>query len=243
MRKLVLWIAATLAAMAGTVATAGTSPDINTKAAVYIEGEINGNILRRVDKLVKESSEHPLDELQLVINSPGGNVTPGMVFIDALELLKIRGTKITCFVPLLAASMAFQILAHCDTRYALPGALLLWHPVRVMVFMAALAPADTSALDEELQRIEKRLLEDLYPKMGGLDKQLFLHHYKAETLHVAPELNEMIGSEWITIVDDMPGLSRLLPMRDERDEEVEESATTREWIFVYRQPRMENRGQ
>lgn len=233
---LTLMLAAVLGA---TAAPAKDSPAIDTKNAVYIEGVVGNHVMERIDSLVKASSVAPVEELQLVLNSPGGAVMPGTIFIDMLEILKTRGTKITCFVPMLAASMAFQILAHCDTRYALPGALLLWHPVRVTIFMAALAPSDTAALNEELTRIETRLIDDLKPRLGVSD-DTFYHHYHAETLHTSGELN-VLTPGWLTIVDDMPGLKKLLPFGGGGDEEEESRTITRDWMFVYRMPERTSR--
>ncbi len=220
-------------------AVAADSPEIS-KNVLKIEGPIDSEVLRHIDKLAKASAESPIEELQILINSPGGYVTPGMVFVNTMELLKARGTKITCFVPTLAASMAFQILAHCDNRYVLAGALLLWHPVKAGVF-GALTPIQATQLASDLVRLEKTLVSDLAARMPCISPAVFEFHYQAETLHFAEGVDELTCGKFITIVTNMPGLTRMMPtkggMSDQEEALFREEG--RDWIFDYRMSRID----
>lgn len=70
-------------------------------------------------------------ERVIMIDSPGGSVTAGIDMIDAVEQEKATGVHVTCIVRHVAASMAFNLLTHCDTRIADQGAMLLFHKIEI----------------------------------------------------------------------------------------------------------------
>lgn len=55
-------------------------------------------------------------EVHLVINSPGGSVSAGLIFINEIEGLRNQGKleSLQCYVVDMAASMAAMISAYCD---------------------------------------------------------------------------------------------------------------------------------
>lgn len=67
----------------------------------------------------------------VVIDSPGGSVAAGQEMIDAIDAEKDAGIKITCVVKEVAASMAFNLLTHCDVRIADAKAILLFHKIEI----------------------------------------------------------------------------------------------------------------
>jgi ATP-dependent protease ClpP protease subunit len=101
-----------------------TSPiqaqEINPDTTVVIDREISGEtmapVMSHMFKLIV-AEEAPSD-LQIILNSPGGSVLTGFQFVVQMKVLQAKGTKITCFVPSIAASMAFHIFLHCDKRMA-----------------------------------------------------------------------------------------------------------------------------
>ena len=103
--------------------------DLTGKPIIRLTGVVDKSILSKMRVLNKIKGK----KVVLLINSPGGDVYPGLQFIDAMEAVKTRGVKITCVVSNMAASMAFQILSKCDSRYSLANSLLLWHPMKLRV--------------------------------------------------------------------------------------------------------------
>ncbi len=174
-----------------------------------IEGVVDGSILSKAEELMQVSSRGELTKVVLLINSPGGDVLAGSIYISALEVAKTRGAKVECYVPLLAASMAFQILAHCDTRFALDGALFLWHPPRVVLSDTLLTPYNATVLANELNAISQRMSAELLRYLA-INKKKFWYHFHAETLHTTSEL-QALSPGWIQSVADIPGIRTLDP--------------------------------
>ena len=195
-------LAALAAIFVSTTATSATLKQM-------IDGVVDGGIVKLADQLVATSATRYLSKLELVINSPGGGVLEGSIYVSAMQVAKSRGVKINCYVPLLAASMAFTILAHCDQRFALDGALFLWHPPRVVTGFTPLTPNDAAVLATDLATVSRRVSADLRERMP-IDAKKFWYHYNAETLHTTSELQKL-SPGWIKTVADIPGLVGLTP--------------------------------
>jgi len=175
--------------------------EINPERAVYISGPIGGNSFDIANKI--EALALTPDPVYLIINSPGGEVTLGYLIINSMNLAKERGVEFRCYVPQIAASMAFQIFANCDKRHALPGAYLLFHPVRVQAELT-LTPALTRQIYLELRMIERRMTAELLSVMN-VEHKFFNYHYIAETLWTAKQFIEH-DPKFFTIVTDASGL-------------------------------------
>lgn len=196
----------TLLLMLGLSAPASADPAFSLGEDVLIvEGVVARQMSRLANDLLKIKHDDP-GTIDIVINSPGGSVYSGWVFINAMRIMQDRGYTLRCTVTTMAASMAYQILAECDKRYAFAYSTLLWHPVRIQG-MFTLTPKEAIGLMKQLMRIEKQLVNDLRAKFDVSDKE-FWSHYHAETLHIAAQLVPMSGN-FITIVDDIGGVESL----------------------------------
>lgn len=159
--------------------TVELSPDRTIILAGVISGALVRPMIKTLDKLA-EDKEKPID---MVISSPGGSVVAGTIIIDRMEQLKLEGINFRCVVRDVAASMAFQILLHCNERYATPGAFLLWHPVRI--FAEGVITADMAhVLAKQLKLADDVVLHDLRRFVPMKEKEL-MWHFKNETLHQA----------------------------------------------------------
>lgn len=186
------------------------APAVRPERAVHISGPImQGNILKLIgpmNALAKDGSGLPID---LIINSPGGEVITGYRFINMMEAVKATGTKIRCFVPEVAASMAFQILTRCDERYALSRSFLLWHRVRVVLggFMGTVVTAPVAnSLARDLQAVDDLILSECRKALGkDMDDRDIVYHFEQETLHIGENLHKLAPS-FITTYPHIPGL-------------------------------------
>ncbi len=196
-------LAAILACVSISAPSNAKTLTLNPERTVHIRGPIGGgsaiNQASRIEELAKTA-----EDIYLVINSPGGEVTLGYLIINSMNVAKERGVKFKCYVPQMAASMAFQVFANCNERYTLSGTYLLWHSVRVSAEMT-LTPALTKQLYFELRQIERRMTSELLSVMD-VERKFFDYHYNAESLWVASQLNQSVKN-FITIVSDVKGLS------------------------------------
>jgi ATP-dependent protease ClpP protease subunit len=183
-----------------------TVPD--TERVVYVNGPIGSNALEVSDRLQELSvSRKPVT---LVINSPGGSVFAGSFIVAALDLLKARKVPVACVVTTLAASMAFQLLPHCEKRVALAKSYLLFHPMRVNVPPnTALTADDARDIAADMDRSEDPMKREVQ-QMMCLDDKTFNAAYKREQLWTAEELVAASGCNWLTLVDDVEGIGPVI---------------------------------
>jgi hypothetical protein len=152
------------------------TPERTILIAGPISSKMYGPTIETMGKLAATGKD-----IDIIISSPGGEVIVGSLLIDYMEHLKLGGTKFRCVVRDVAASMAFQILLHCNERYSAPHAFLLWHPVRVF-FQGPLTGEQASSLGIQLAVADEVALHDLRANVPMKDEDLLWHFYH-ETLH------------------------------------------------------------
>lgn len=183
-------------------AAIGKPVTLSPEKTIVLSGPIGENtylpMLNALNELEKEK------QVDLIISSPGGSVAVGSLIIDRMEQLKERGVTFRCVVRDLAASMAFQILLHCNERYATPKAFLLWHPVRVFYQGVVVAPL-AEVLMVQLRLADEVAVSDLMKHLPMPEKEL-MWHYNNETLHHAISLHKMAPSFFDKVTNDIVNL-------------------------------------
>lgn len=170
--------------------------EVNSSRSIIISGPIDRN-LDRVTNSMNTYAKQSKEPIDIIINSPGGSVITGFLFINHMNQVKAEGIKIRCFVPEIAASMAFQILLQCNEKYVLERSFLLWHRVRVMyggMFGAPLTAPDAAYLARELQKLDTYILNELYQELRDVNRRSIRHHFEKETLHLGKDLASMTSS-------------------------------------------------
>lgn len=177
-----------VALLCGTSAIVHADPQVLEKQAMVIDGVIQGDNLASVSRalLQRKSGE----QVDLVINSPGGSIVTGFEFVSNMEAAKQRGVQINCFVVKYAASMAFQILLHCNQRFVLDRSFLLWHRARIMMGGMGGEPMTSpqlGALSRDLEKTDSLILAEVlqYVEMSESDIK---YHFEHETLHIGEQL-------------------------------------------------------
>lgn len=180
-----------------------SEPVIDGDKALVLQGEVGIKTIFLGNALYAAAARGE-EVIDLVIHSPGGSVYAGEVFIASMKAVQKRGVKIRCFVPNYAASMAFVIFTQCDERYALPNALLLFHPPRV-AGLFLLTTQDAKNLAAMLHKTEVGLLRFMLPVMGvnRSSAAWFQENYLAERFFLATELAEESPKAWFTVLDRM----------------------------------------
>jgi ATP-dependent protease ClpP protease subunit len=164
-----------------------------------ISDSVLGPVLETMDNLAKTDKE-----IDIIISSPGGSVIVGSLIIDRMEQLKSEGISFRCIVRDVAASMAFQLLLHCNERYATPHSFLLWHPVRI--FMRGVLTADMSQnLLTQLQQADEVALHDLRAYLPMKESEI-LRHFRNETLHQAYNLLQTAPGFFNKVTNKVQGL-------------------------------------
>jgi hypothetical protein len=219
------------------------------KPTLVISGGIaRGNILPIGQKML-DLANSGTKEVQLIINSPGGSVTTGFMFLSSMQAAQQRGMKVTCFVPKVAASMAFQILSHCDERHTLNNAFLLWHRARVVLGGGMFSPGvpltgpEAMKLGRDLESTDDAILSQLIKALGSdMDVVDIKYHFEAETLHIGLNLHK-IAPDFITPHTVIPGLLEALSVEEAKQDKEQNVITMDSFSFgdlVYISPNFSN---
>jgi ATP-dependent Clp protease protease subunit len=184
--------------------------EVNKERLINILGPVNAGIVEKANDLMTLAriSREPI---YLFVNSPGGSVRAGNVFIDAMTIAKNRGIEIKCITSIYAASMAFSILANCSDRYVLPNARLLFHPARIGIMGAYTGP-EYQELADILNNLDKSLQEFLVKELE-IDRDVMMKAYYAEKWWDAKELQAATKKGWLIIVEDVIGIENLFSFK------------------------------
>lgn len=186
-------------------AVIGSPVKIDEDRLITIAGEVNDRMFIHANRLAA-LAEQDNDPIDIVISSPGGSIPDGLLFIEAMTVVKTKGIKLRCHVPTVAASMAFVIFTQCQERYALPYARLLFHSPRIEgKFMITTQSA--IQLARSLSIVEAMLLEMIQPVMGigEESEEWFYQSYLSERLFLAAELLSESPKPWFKVVSDIRG--------------------------------------
>lgn len=174
---------------------------VNKDRLIKVIGVVGGEAINQAAELEKMTRKNR-KPVWLLVNSPGGAVLPGMIFVEAIKQAKSRGVKIKCVTGVLAASMAFIYLSHCDERYALSQTRLLFHPISI----STQARVQELIVDLDATLTEERNVMAHLQRSLGIDWKSFHRPYFAEVFWTAEGLNEYTKKEWTIIVDDIQGV-------------------------------------
>ncbi len=208
MKKTLAILATVLAFVAcSPQAPAQSSTTVGDNPTAVIEGVILGTNLNAVETALNKVDNGIFD---LVINSPGGSVQTGFHFVSTMEAAKLRGVTIRCFVTEVAASMAFQILLHCNERNILSRSFLLWHRARVMLGGrgGAMTSPQLSVVARSLQDADDIIFNEVSHNISGFSHAELVYHFENETLHIGEKLANQSSS--FTAYPAIPGLFEAL---------------------------------
>ena len=168
------------------------------KRHIELIGVVQDNALEFAGK-INELSIASSKEITMLINSPGGSVTTGMIMVDSMRQAKARGVRFRCLSTVLAASMAYIILAECDNRYAFSNTLLLWHEISLSVRGAKIR--DLYVTLPPILELQDRVDSDLKSFMQISDS-FYQKHSHAETMWSASELIDNLDNNgFLRLID------------------------------------------
>lgn len=174
---------------------------------------VDGGVIltaQRLEELTRKNKE----DVTILINSPGGYVSAGFILVDAIEMAKERGVTVKCVSGVLAASMAFILLAHCSERYVLPNTILLFHPIRFGGEGIRIEEVLPSLI--ELTRRERIVSRYLVKRMGMRWQSYHQHSYSETDWSGRGLANYTAGSNFLTVVDRVEGIDNLFVFRRPR---------------------------
>ena len=187
---------------------------------------------------IMDSSKESKEDIFLLINSPGGSVAAGNVFIASMIMAKSRGVKVKCVIPIYAASMAFSIMLNCSKNYVLEKTSLLFHPVRIGL-MGYLTGLDAQSLAQDLLAMDNQLLTQLSIILA-VPRQDLIEPFVDEKWWSAKEMKAFIGNKsFLTIVKNIEGSDKIFdlsPSQHHNDKKITNDG------IIYIAPHLPNEG-
>lgn len=100
-------------------------------------------------------------DINLYINSPGGDAYSGLALADQIERARKRGFKITAHASGIIASAAVPVFAVCDVRLAAPGTIFMVHETSIYKWPGRETASNIRSQNELMELIRDRYIEKL----------------------------------------------------------------------------------
>ena len=115
------------------------------------------DVTRLWNDLVVLENNTAIRDVNLFINSPGGDAFSGLALADQIERARRKGFKVTAHASGIIASAAVPVFAVCDVRLAAPGTIFMVHEAALWKW-----PGRETASDIRSQNELMHLLRDRY---------------------------------------------------------------------------------
>jgi ATP-dependent protease ClpP protease subunit len=115
------------------------------------------DVTRLWNDLVVLESNTQIRDVNLFINSPGGDAFSGLALADQIERAKRKGFRVTAHASGIIASAAVPVFAVCNERLAAPGTIFMVHEAALWKW-----PGRETASDIRSQNELMGLLRDRY---------------------------------------------------------------------------------
>lgn len=100
-------------------------------------------------------------EIDLFINSPGGDAFSGLALADEIERAKRKGFKITAHASGIIASAAVPVFAVCSVRMAAPGTIFMVHEAALWKWPGRETASDIRSQNDLMKLLQDRYIEKL----------------------------------------------------------------------------------
>jgi len=134
----------------------------NDKAFVKIFSGISiSDVINFWNDFVVLENNTEVREVNLFINSPGGDAFSGLALADQIERAKRKGFKITAHASGIIASAAVPVFAVCDVRLAAPGTIFMVHEAALWKWPGRETASDIRSQNELMQMLSDRYIGKL----------------------------------------------------------------------------------
>jgi ATP-dependent Clp protease protease subunit len=100
-------------------------------------------------------------DVNLFINSPGGDAFSGLALADQIERARRKGFRITAHASGIIASAAVPVFAVCNQRYAAPGTIFMVHEAALWKWPGRETASDIRSQNELMSLLRERYISKL----------------------------------------------------------------------------------
>jgi len=128
-------------------------------------------------------------EVELFINSPGGDAFSGLALADEIVRAQRRGFRVIAHASGIVASAAVPVLAVCDLRMAAPGTIFMVHEAALWKWPGRETASDIRSQNELMGLLRERYI-GLLVRHSKLDKEQWEALEKKTTWFSAEKAHE-----------------------------------------------------
>ena len=100
-------------------------------------------------------------DVNLFINSPGGDAFSGLALADQIERARRKGFRITAHASGIIASAAVPVFAVCNKRFAAPGTIFMVHEAALWKWPGRETASDIRSQNELMSLLRERYISKL----------------------------------------------------------------------------------
>ncbi len=132
------------------------------KAFVKIFSELSvSDVTRLWNDIVVLELNSSIRDVNLFINSPGGDAFSGLALADQIERAQRNGFRITAHASGIVASAAVPVFAVCKVRLAAPGTIFMVHEAELWKWPGRETASDISSQNELMSLLRDRYIGKL----------------------------------------------------------------------------------
>jgi len=134
----------------------------NDKAFVKIFSGLSvADVTRLWNDIVVLENNTKIRDINLFINSPGGDAFSGLALADQIERARRKGFKVTAHASGIIASAAVPVFAVCNVRLAAPGTIFMVHEAALWKWPGRETASDISSQNELMHLLRDRYIGKL----------------------------------------------------------------------------------
>ena len=132
------------------------------KAFVKIFSELSvADVTRLWNDIVILEMNSSIRDIDLFINSPGGDAFSGLALADQIERARRKGFTVTAHASGIIASAAVPVFAVCNVRLAAPGTIFMVHEAALWKWPGTETASDINSQNELMQLLRDRYIGKL----------------------------------------------------------------------------------
>jgi len=143
---------------------------LKDQAFVKIFSELSvADVTRLWNDIVYLETNSNIRDINLFINSPGGDAFSGLALADQIERAQRNGFRIKAHASGIIASAAVPVLAVCNVRLAAPGTIFMVHETELWKWPGRESASEINSQNDLMQLLRDQYLGKLV-KHSKLDK-------------------------------------------------------------------------
>lgn len=127
------------------------------------------DVTRMWNDMIYLENETGIKEVEMFIDSPGGDAFSGLALADTIEKYQQRGFHFTAHATGIIASAAVPVFSVCDVTYATPATIFMVHEAALWKWPGRESASDIRAQSALMDLLQKLYLEKLIANSAERD--------------------------------------------------------------------------